>query len=355
MSYSLDETKKLIPADSDCLQYVGRINNADKARPVLAWPYSSVETIFTGTSVGAVIKSINFQENIWLGVIIDGVQQKVKMNGNREDELYIFAEGLEDKEHTLKIFKRMAAGHYVDLCGIVIDAGASVRNPNHKFDMKIEFYGDSVTAGEVTEALWYEGQCDPNHCSQYDNSHFSYAASLARKLNAEAHICGQGGIALFDGTGWFCSDQLTGMLSCYDKVQYSPYYERTEWDFSRFTPDIVVIAIGQNDANPEPERIKTPEYRRGWKDAYIGMLNDIRAKYSNNPRGTKYILMLTLLRHDPTWDDALEEICEEVNSPDVTHFKFRRNGDATDGHPRATEQEEMACELYAYITEKVLK
>ncbi|MGN0649764.1 MAG: electron transporter RnfD, partial [Oscillospiraceae bacterium] len=99
----------------------------------------------------------------------------------------------------------------------------------------------------------------------------------------------------------------------------------------------------------------TPEYRRKWKDAYIGMLNDIREKYKDNPRGTKYILILTLLRHDPTWDDALEEICTEINSPDVSHFKFRRNGDATNGHPRATEQEEMACELYSYITEKLLK
>lgn len=352
MAYNLDSSKKLIPADSGYLQYVGRINCADRQRPVLAWPYSSVETIFTGTCVGAVVKSISFQEDAWLGVIIDGVQQKVKMRGGREDELYIFAEGLEDKEHTLKIFKRMAAAHYIELCGIVTDAQAVVRNPEHKFDMKLEFYGDSVTAGEVTEALWYEGQCDPpEHGNRYDNSHFSYAASLARKLNAEAHICGQGGIALFDGTGWFCADQLTGMLSCYDKVQYSPYYERTDWDFSRFTPDYVIIAIGQNDANPEPERIKTPEYRRRWKDAYIGMLNDIRGKYKGH--GTRYILMLTLLRHDPTWDDALEEICAELNSPDVTHFKFRRNGDATNGHPRATEQEEMACELYSYITEKL--
>lgn len=65
--------------------------------------------------------------------------------------------------------------------------------------------------------------------------------------------------------------------------------------------------------------------------------------------------MLTVLRHDPTWDDAIGEIAAEINSPDVTHFKFRRNGDATNGHPRATEQEEMAGELYNYITNTVMR
>ena len=88
-----------------------------------------------------------------------------------------------------------------------------------------------------------------------------------------------------------------------------------------------------------------------WKDNYIQLLNSLREKYP----AAKFILMLTVLRHDPTWDDALEEICTEVASENVAHFKFRRNGDATNGHPRATEQEEMAGELYEYFKKNILK
>ena len=161
----------------------------------------------------------------------------------------------------------------------------------------------------------------------------------------------QGGIALLDGTGYFCSDRLTGMESCFDKIQYCPYADKKQWDFSRYTPDCVVIALGQNDANPEPERIKTPEYRRMWKDEYIKFLRTLMEKYP----AANFVLILTILGHDHTWDDALEEITREVNSGRVSHFMFRRTGCGTNGHPRATEQEEMAEELYRYINGNILK
>lgn len=352
MSYSIDENKKLITPDRDCFQYMGRIDFDDPARPVLVWPATTIDVNFTGTSVGVVLKNLEFQERTYFGAIVDGVQQKWRMKNGREDELYILAEGLEDKPHTLRLLKRMAAQHYVEFGGIVVDKGAEVSDPQHRYDYKIEVYGDSVSAGEVTEALFYEGQCDPeNHESALDNAHFGYPMALCRKLNAELHDIAQGGIALLDGTGYFCSDNLTGMLSCYDKIQYTPYAPTKPWDLSQWTPDAVIIAIGQNDANPEPERIKQPEYRRLWKDSYIKMLRDLMDKYPS----AAFVLILTVLRHDPTWDDALGEICAELSDSRVTHFKFRRNGDATNGHPRATEQEEMAGELFTYLTENVLK
>ena len=345
MAYTIDTTKKLIPADDTCFQYMGRIDFDDPKRPVLVWPATTIDVKFTGTSVGVVMKTIDLQEHCYFGAVIDGVQQKIDLLRGRQDELYILAEGLEDKEHTLKLVKRMAAAYYTEFVGIVVDKDAVCTNPCHKYDCKIEVYGDSVSAGEVTEALFYEGQCDPAHHSQYDNAWFGYPMALARKLNAELHDQAQGGIAILDGTGYFCSDQLTGMLSCYDKIQYSPYAPRKDWDFARYTPDCVIIAIGQNDHNPEPERIKTPEYRRMWKDSYKKMLCDLMEKYPK----ANFVLLLTVLRHDPTWDDAIEEITQEIASSRVTHFCFRRNGDATNGHPRATEQEEMAGELYTYI------
>lgn len=349
MAYSIEKGRKFISPDSGFFQFTGRIDFDNPKRPVLIFPATSAEIIFTGTYVAAVLKNIDFQEHTYFGAFIDGVQQSFELKKGRQDELYVLADNLQPGEHTLKLFKRMAAAHYVELCGIITDENSQLKAPERKYDLKLEVYGDSVSAGEVSEALYYEGMSDPIHNSQYDNAYFSYPCILSRRLNAELHDIAQGGIALFDGTGYYCSDMLTGMESCYDKLEYSPYYERKNWDFSKWTPDAVIIAIGQNDANPEPERIKTPEYRRKWKDAYIAFLNDLRTKYP----AAKFVLMLTVLRHDPTWDAALEEIAQEIGSPDVTHFKFRRNGDATDGHPRATEQTEMAEELLRFFKEKL--
>lgn len=353
MTVSIPENKKLIPADDKCFQYMGRIDFDDPKRPVLVWPATCVDTIFTGTGLSVVLNNMNYQELTHFAVIIDGVMQKIFFDSdkNRTDCVYTVAEGLEDKPHTLRILKTLASHNYITFLGIIVDEDAEVKNPEHKYDCRLEVYGDSVSAGEVTEALYYEGQCDPaDHHNRYDNSHFGYPMALARKLNAEVHDIAQGGIALLNGTGYFCSDNLTGMLKCYDKIQYCPYAETKEWDFSRYTPDFVIIAIGQNDANPDPEKIKTPEYRRFWKDKYIEMLTDLMGKYP----AAKFVLMLTVLGHDSTWDEALEEITQEMNSDRVSHYVFRRNGSATCGHPRATEQEEMAGELYNYITTKLM-
>lgn len=45
--------------------------------------------------------------------------------------------------------------------------------------------------------------------------------------------------------------------------------------FSRYTPDYVIIALGQNDANPDPKRIYEKEYREKWKTVYKNMVLDL--------------------------------------------------------------------------------
>ena len=80
------------------------------------------------------------------------------------------------------------------------------------------------------------------------------------------------------------------------------------------------------------------------------MLSVLMEKYPK----AEFVLILTALRHDKTWDAAIDEIATEVNSPRVRHFLFTRNGDVTNGHPRATEQTEMAEELYVYLKSNIL-
>ena len=79
----------------------------------------------------------------------------------------------------------------------------------------------------------------------------SYSWQTARLLGAELHDIATGGMALEDGTGYFYAPDYIGMLSSWDKINYyPPFGAKTDWDFSRYTPHVVVTAIGQNDANP---------------------------------------------------------------------------------------------------------
>ena len=75
----------------------------------------------------------------------------------------------------------------------------------------------------------------------------------------------------------------------------------------------------------------------------------MRTKYPN----ARFILLLTVLMHDPQWDKAIDEIARELNAEGdskVSHLTFTRSGKATPGHPRLSEQYEMAEELTAYIS-----
>ena len=59
----------------------------------------------------------------------------------------------------------------------------------------------------------------------------------------------------------------------------------------------------------------------------------------------------TLLGHDPSWDQAIDEVCRGMQDEKLRHFLFRRNGSGTPGHLRIPEAQEMAEELSAYIEE----
>lgn len=339
-------------ADNKALSYMGRIDFSD-SRALFIYAGSNVRFRFSGTSLKITAENVPMGEYSAIGAVIDGLQQKIELVQDSEAHEYVLADNLPEGEHECVIFKRMGAAHYFRLCSVEAD---NLIPNGYSYDLKLEIYGDSVSAGEVTEALNYVGHSDPeNHKGVYDNSWFSYTYSLARKLNAEFYNNSQGGLALFDKTGYFCGPELEtmkGLEFTYNKMSYIPYAPMgvSEWDFSRYTPDLVIFAIGQNDANPDPKAIFNEEYAAKWKKKYKEILLELKEKYGN----PKFILITTVLMHDKRWDDVLEEIKNELSSENVYHYMFRRNGAATPGHPRATEQEEMALELEAFIRNNIM-
>lgn len=337
-------------ADNSAFSYMGRVDFSDKSAPMLIYAGSSIRCRFKGTYLKVTLDNVCMHTYTSFGAVIDGLQYKIDMKNENGAAEYTVAEYLADEEHTLILFKRQAAAHYFRF--ISLETDGEVLPANEKYDLKLEYYGDSVSAGEVTEALYYDGHCDPeNHGSIYDNSYFSYTWILARRLNAQFYNNSQGGLALFDKTGYFYDKDLTGLETTYNKLSYVPYAPMglTEWDFSSYTPDIVVFAIGQNDANPDPKAIFDKEYAEKWKAKYKEIVLELKERYGN----VKFLLITTVLMHDPRWDEVLDEIKEELGDY-VYRYRFNRNGAATPGHPRATEQTEMAVELEQFIRANML-
>jgi hypothetical protein len=339
-----------IELDNLKLQYNGRIDFSNPKKPEFIYPASFIKFRFRGTRAKAIIRNRQVYWSNYIGIIIDGdvVNQKSVLLSNEGEAEIILAESLSFGEHEILLFKRMDACHEFVLEELELSEDSELLEVKALPERKIEVFGDSVSAGEVSEAVDYIGIEDPEHEGEYSNSWYSYAWIAARKLNAQLHDVAQGGIALLNQTGWYSAPDYIGLEYSWDKLHYAPELGKaTKWDFARYTPHVVIIAIGQNDNHPE-DYMKADygcEKSVYWRARYKEFVKQIRDTYPN----ARVILTTTILEHDASWDKSIEQVCNELADEKVTHFLYSKNGVGTKGHIRIPEAEVMGEELAKYI------
>lgn len=343
---------KEIALNSPEIEYCGRIDDRDPLHPQFIFPATYLKFRFVGSFASLKIKNQHLDWNNWhnfVGARVDGVQKCYQLNDDENTTVITLLDSEDtDKEHEILFFKRMDC-HEITLEELVLSDNAKLIPYEKKPCLKMEVYGDSVSAGEVSEAVDYVGKVDPVHDGHFSNSYYSYSWMCARKLGAKLHDIAQGGIALLDKTGWFHHPDYIGMESVYDKVHYNSYINSvTTWDFSKFRPYVVVIAIGQNESHPkdfikdEPNGEKTVL----WKNTYKKFLRHLMEIYPK----THFILTTTILEHDISVDKAIDEVASDFSSPLVHRFYYSKNGCGTKGHVRISEADAMSDELAFFIS-----
>ncbi|MBR1861470.1 MAG: electron transporter RnfD [Lachnospiraceae bacterium] len=361
-----------IKPNNPSFQYSGRIDFTDPETPVLVYAASFVKIIFSGKTCRMILKNEKQWARDSVGIFLDGVQGKIELSDDRDIHEYDISNAIKtdngkdfpedgyfknitDGYHELMIFKRMDGGqHYVSFVGLELEEGAEVKAPAPLPVKKLEVIGDSVSCGEVCEAIDCVGKPDPeNNEGVFSNSWYSYSWQVARNLDMELHDTSQGGISLLNGTGWFNMPDLRGVESSFDKLKYNPPLGMNEWDLNAWKPDVIILAFGQNDANPEDfmKNDYMGEKAEGWRAGYEKFIRRLQNLYPS----VKIVCATTLLMHDPAWDKAIDEVVSKVNAEDagkkpaVFHYVYKRNGAATPGHPRIPEHNEMAAEMTEFI------
>ena len=342
------DRERLVEPTCDELQYCGRIDDEDADAPAFTMPGSFVRMAFTGSSsVRAVVINKRYYHRSFLGVLINDTQSSIELEKDGEPVVLTLAENLDKgTEHMITLFKRMDNCHEYAFLGFLLEYGARVVKARPLPGKKMEFYGDSVTAGEVAEATAFCGKEDPENEGEFSNAYFSYAWATARLLHARVHLVAQGGIALSDGTGYLMDGKI-GMESCYRKVRfYQEEGERKDWNFNRYTPHVVVVAIGQNDAYPvDIMQDEQGEKAREWRRKYKEWILSLRELY---PKAW-IVLSTTILNHNAGWDRSIGKVCAELNDSRIVHFLYSMNGRGTPGHIRVQEAMNMALELSGFI------
>jgi hypothetical protein len=352
---------RIFYADNKFFDYIGRIDLSVPTAPQFFYAGSMVHFRFAGTSLSVILNRFDNYGSQWITAVIDGKEYYVKSDfaNNGIDIVVNFAHDLEDTVHTACIVKRHETNEKFTFKGAIVENLLPPVFADFDNSLKIEVFGDSVCAGELTELVGFEAHEDPENTNlAYDNVLHSFVMIAAKNLNARIHNNSQGGLALLSGTGWFHMPDYIGLEDTYDKMCYvSDLGEVSKWDFSRFTPDIVIIEIAQNDShNGITDTIdlsmKNPEHKKRWTDKYKEIVKILHSHYKT----AKFIFTTTILNHEIEWDMTLDEMANELSNDGIECYKntFSNNGCRTPGHPRTSEQMIMADELTAFIREKIL-
>jgi hypothetical protein len=339
-----NSSEVFIPSVSSNINYMGRIAHTDSMSSFY-WSGTSAQINFEGTGIKALMHDEN--GNNYYNVIIDGDSIALLRTTN-EKNLYTLAENLPQGKHTVQLFKRTEydqgkTGFY----GFQLNQGAIVLAPDPLSNKKIEFYGNSITCGYAVED--YEGLDRPD--SIYTNNYLSYAAITARHYNAKYHCIAKSGIGIT--VSWFPYI----MPDIYDRL--NPLDENSKWDFSQFTPDVLVIHLLQNDSwlvnMPEHDSFK--KYFGTEKpseefiiEAYKDFVSKLRSKYPE----TQIICTMggmDATREGSPWPLYVEEAVRQLNDPNIfTYFMPFNN---IKGHPDVEEQQAMAEGLIEFIDENI--
>ncbi|NYE60686.1 lysophospholipase L1-like esterase [Duganella sp. 1224] len=330
--------------DDARLRYTGRIDFADRARPMLSWPGTSIEGNFSGTSLA--VRLDDQQGKNFFNVFIDGdLARPVVIAAARGGHTYPVASGLAPGAHSFLLTKRTEGEEGGTVFqGLELADGGTLLPPPARKQRRIEFFGDSITSGMGNESP----DDGPDDRPRDKNNFLSYASITARALDAEAHITSQSGIGIM--ISWF---PFT-MPDFYDQLSAVGDND-THWDFTSWTPDVVVINLLQNDSwLIDRERRLTPAPDGAQRiAAYRTFVQRIRALYPD-----AYIVCalgsMDAVREGSRWPGYVRTAVDQLQAQgdqriDTIVFPWTGFG----GHPRVRQHQANAAQLTAFIRQKM--
>jgi hypothetical protein len=223
----------LISPDDPGINYYGRFDFSNPKAPRFNWSGTTIELSITGsTSIG-----MEFTDGAgYYDVEVDGILQPTPVFADSwSSKKYGLAASLSPVSHVIRIIRRNEPYWAIaTLGGIYLSNGGKIL-PLAKPKRKMEFCGDSWTAGYFVE------DCSDQQAKT--NTNKTWARLTSKAFKAQDIILAESGIGLVKSLGgktclprkYLCTfDTLGGTAT-------------PMWDFSTWIPDIVSIFLGIND------------------------------------------------------------------------------------------------------------
>ena len=335
----------VVPPSYPRIQYTGRFDVSNPDAPRYAWSGSSITARYQAEKITLLLKDdppANRTDDSgapfrnWFDVLIDG-QLAVTIIASPDRTRYEIPRQLGNGPHTISIFKRTEA--VVGVCtflGFELSGGGKLLDPPARPARRIEFVGDSITAGldvvKVGTGVFTLAA---------ENNRLTYAAEAARRLGAES-VC-----MAYSGNGVHC--EAGGSKSNTLPVLYEriiPQEPDSRWDFTRWTPQVVVIHLGSNDVSAKADGNCTDDFQL-YIDSYVKFVARVRKQY---PQAHIFCMLGPVLWHVDLF----------TKLPRATVETFRKKGDTKvhylqcddiggDLHPDTANQRKMGDRLVKAI------
>lgn len=300
---------------------------------------SGVEFDFTGKSLKLSVKGDDHTQaetdHARLAVYVDN-KRILDVMVMEPSCTYSITESTEKKSHTIRIMKLSEAPmSIVALDSLTMDEEATITATPAK-ERKIEFVGDSITCGYGVDDR------DLTHIFKTSTEDVTraYAYLTSQKLNADYSIVSYSGYGVYSGYTGDENVQNTPELvpPFYEKVAFSrgtvngEAITMTDWNFSDYIPDLVVINLGTNDDSYCTDH---EDRQKEFVSCYKSFVKTIR---KNNP--SSHILCVYGMmnnRLDPWFHKMMEEYKSETGDNKIDYLLLKtqteEDGYVVDYHP----------------------
>jgi lysophospholipase L1-like esterase len=240
---SVAQADVLIPATDPNINYYGRYDLSDPAKPAFNWSGNIIEASFPGPLIGMKLAF----ENSYFDIEIDGVIDTVIACGSKSD--YVFAKDLSTSMHTVRIILR-SEGHWSKgvFSGLYLADGKTLGSAPVKPAHKIEYIGDSFSAGYGIEST--SRTCSQTELQKYTNVNKAFPMLISKAFHAQSSVLAWSGAGLVRNYGASKKRSTDPYPTNYDRTLGTA--SDVKWDFSKWKPDLVVICLGTNDFSTTP-------------------------------------------------------------------------------------------------------
>ena len=293
---------------------------------------SGIEVAIDGTALTADIEA---SANVYLCVYVDGADtyERIQLSAGRKT--YTLASGLEQGFHTIRLVK--SSEIYDGQIRLISLSSEGFYTAPEKSNFRIEFVGDSITAGYG--AL---GKTGAQRTVENSDACSSYAYYTAQKLGVDYSTVAIQGI---------CVKANMWIQDCMNDVyKITSPLNPTAYDFAD-QADVVVVNLGTNDAGYITS--KDFDYSEQFPQDYLTLLQYIREK---NP-DAHIICLYGFMGKQTSVDRGIQQAVEAFNDEKTIYLTsgFIQNGFGANGHPSQEAQQEWGDILAEYIEANIMK